>query len=303
MSNRKFTVRGDGVDLAVFEDGDPVGETVLLVHGYPDTHTVWDELVERLKDRFHVVTYDVRGAGGSSRPSGRGHYTFEKLMADMAAVLDTVAAPGKKVHLVAHDWGSIQSWEAVCTMPERFASFTSFSGPCLDHVAHWTRSKLRRPSPHNLRLAAQQGVRSWYIYAFQIPVLPELLWRIGAKRFTRILKVVEGVPATGTYPAKTLARDGAAGVGLYRANMLERLRHPGDRRTGVPVQVIVPTKDLFVSPHLVGGLQKWAPDLKLRPIHAGHWVQRTHPDVIARWVALHITDVQGGTGTTVRSSR
>ncbi len=248
------TVRGDGVDLAVFEDGDPAGETVLLVHGYPDTHTVWDELVERLKDRFHVVTYDVRGAGGSSRPSGRGHYTFEKLMADMAAVLDTVAAPGKKVHLVAHDWGSIQSWEAVCTMPERFASFTSLSGPCLDHVAHWTRSKLRRPSPHNLRLAAQQGVRSWYIYAFQIPVLPELLWKIGAKRFTRILKVVEGVPATGTYPAKTLARDGAAGVGLYRANMLERLRHPGDRRTGVPVQVIVPTKDLFVSPHLVGGL-------------------------------------------------
>ncbi|HXA59138.1 MAG TPA: short chain dehydrogenase, partial [Streptosporangiaceae bacterium] len=81
------------------------------------------------------------------------------------------------------------------------------------------------------------------------------------------------MPATGTYPAKTLARDGAAGVGLYRANMLARLRHPRDRRTGVPVQVIVPTKDLFVSPHLVGGLQKWVPDLRLRPIHAGHWVQ------------------------------
>ena len=287
-------VRGDGVDLAVYEQGDRSRPTVLLVHGYPDTHAVWDEVAARLAERFHVVRYDVRGAGASSRPFGRRRYTFEYLMADMEAVLDATA-PERKVHLVGHDWGSIQSWEAVCTTPDRFASFTSISGPCLDHVAHWTRRNLARPTPANLRRAAGQAVRSWYIYFFQTPGLPELLWRAGmAKPFAKALELGEGVPPRPGHPARTMARDAAAGVGLYRANMLQRLRRPRERRTDVPTQVIVPTRDLFVSPHLVGGLAGRVPNLSLRTLKAGHWVPRSHPDVVARWVTEHITGVQGG---------
>lgn len=291
---RKSRVKGDGVDLAVYEQGEPGRPAVLLMHGYPDTHAVWDEVAERLAARFHVVRYDVRGAGASSRPFGRRHYTFERLMADMRAVLDATS-PGRPVHLVGHDWGSIQSWEAVCTMADRFASFTSMSGPCLDHVAHWTRGRLARPTPRNLKHAADQVLRSWYIYFFQTPVVPALLWRAGLSApFTKALELGEGVRPRQGHPARTLPRDGAAGVGLYRANMIERLRRPRERRTAVPTQVIVPTRDLFVSPHLVGGLQRWVPDLSLRPLTAGHWAPRSHPDVIARWVSEHIGKVDGG---------
>ncbi|MFD0690439.1 SDR family oxidoreductase [Actinomadura fibrosa] len=294
-------VRGDGVDLAVYEQGDRSRPTVLLVHGYPDTHAVWDEVADRLAVRYHVVRYDVRGAGASSRPFGRRRYTFDYLMADMRAVLDATA-PERKVHLVGHDWGSIQSWEAVCTMPDRFASFTSISGPCLDHVAHWTRARLARPTPRNLRLAAGQALRSWYIYFFQTPVLPELLWRAGMTRpFSRALELGEGVRMRDGHPARTMPRDGASGVGLYRANMAQRLRKPRDRRTDVPTQVVVPTRDLFVSPHLVGGLADRVPHLSLRPIAAGHWVPRSHPDVVARWITEHITGVQGGPLTAAES--
>ncbi|TDC66142.1 SDR family oxidoreductase [Actinomadura sp. GC306] len=287
-------VRGDGVDLAVYEQGDRSRPTVLLVHGYPDTHAVWDEVAERLAGRFHVVRYDVRGAGASSRPAGRRRYAFPYLMADMQAVLDATA-PERKVHLVGHDWGSIQSWEAVCTMPDRFASFTSISGPCLDHVGHWMRRNLTRPSPRNLRRAAGQAVRSWYIYAFQTPLVPELMWRAGFSRvFTRALAAGEGVPPRPGHPAKSLPRDGASGTGLYRANMARRLRGPLDRRTDVPTQVIVPTRDLFVSPHLVGGLAGRVPNLSVRPVEAGHWVPRSHPGAVARWIGEHIAGVQGG---------
>lgn len=293
MTGKARRVRGDGVDLAVYEHGDPSRPTVLLVHGYPDTHAVWDEVVARLEDRYHVVTYDVRGAGASTRPFGRRNYAFEHLMADMAAVLDAVV-PGRKAHLVGHDWGSIQSWEAVCTMGERFASFTSLSGPCLDHVARWVRSKVLRPTPRNLRQALRQAVSSWYIYFFQMPLLPEALWLAGlAKPVGKALELGEGVLPRAGHPARTAARDGAAGVGLYRANMLSRLLNPQDRSTEVPTQVIVPTKDPFVSPGLVGGLQRRCPDLRIRTISAGHWVQRSHPDVIARWIGDHITDVEG----------
>ncbi|MEO3824551.1 SDR family oxidoreductase [Actinomadura sp. B10D3] len=287
-------VRGDGVDLAVYEQGDRSRPTVLLVHGYPDTHAVWDEVAGRLAERFHVVRYDVRGAGASSRPFGRRRYTFSYLMADMQAVLDATA-PERKVHLVGHDWGSIQAWEAACTMPDRFASFTSISGPCLDHVAHWTRRNLARPTPSNLRRAMGQAARSWYIYFFRTPLLPELLWMAGlSKPFAKALELGEGVAPRDGHPARTMARDAAAGVGLYRANVLQRLRRPRDRRTDVPTQVIVPTKDLFVSPHLVGRLSERVPNLSLRPIAAGHWVPRSHPDVVARWITEHITGVQGG---------
>ncbi|MEO5877508.1 MAG: SDR family oxidoreductase [Streptosporangiaceae bacterium] len=288
------TVRGAGVDLAVFERGDRADPTVLLMHGYPDTHAVWDEVAGLLADRFHVVTYDVRGAGASDRPRGSENYTFELLMADMRAVLDAVS-PDAPVHLVGHDWGSIQSWEAACTMPERFTSFTSMSGPCLDHVGAWMRRNAQSFSPRAYRDSLGQFARSWYILAFQTPVLPELAWRGPAgQRFGAILKRWEGVQPRAGHPAGTLALDGRDGVGLYRANMMRRLARPQIRRTNVPTQVIVPTRDKFVSPHTVAGLQEWVPDLKLRPVPVGHWVPRTHPELVARAVVEHITETTGG---------
>lgn len=142
------TVHSAGVDLAVFEQGDPAAPTVLLVHGYPDTHRVWDDVAEDLAADHHVVRYDVRGAGESSVPAGRAEYRLELLAADLFAVADAVS-PDRPVHVVAHDWGSLQSWEAV-TEPgaeRRLASYTTMSGPCLDHMGHWIRYRLRRPTP------------------------------------------------------------------------------------------------------------------------------------------------------------
>lgn len=277
-------VRGDGVDLAVFERGE--GPTVLLVHGFPDTHAVWDLVADRLALRFHVVCYDVRGAGASSRPAEREAYRFEHLVADMRAVIDAVA-PSGPVHLAGHDWGSIQAWEAVSAMPERFASYTSISGPCLDHAAHWMRAGLRRPS--GVGAVARQLLHSWYIGAFQAPVLPELFWRhVLARRWGVLLERTEGVPA-GHHPAPTLAEDAAAGVNLYRANMLARRRTPGERRTTVPTQVVVATGDAFVTPALAAeAARPFAEHLQVRPVHAPHWVPLTQPGEIARLIGEHI---------------
>ena len=63
-------VQGDGVELAVFESGPEGAPTVVLVHGFPDTQAVWDGVAEILAERFHVVAYDVRGAGDSPGSSG-----------------------------------------------------------------------------------------------------------------------------------------------------------------------------------------------------------------------------------------
>src|ERR1700690_1944378 len=113
------------VKLAVPRRGDPARPAVILVHGYPDTQAVWDEVAELLEDRFHVVTYDVRGAGASTAPGGTEGYAFARLIGDLETVIREVS-PDRPVHLVGHDWGSLQCWEAVSRprLGGRVARFT-----------------------------------------------------------------------------------------------------------------------------------------------------------------------------------
>ena len=287
-------VEGNGVTLLVRETGDDAAPTIVLVHGFPDTQRVWDEVVERLATRYHVVTYDVRGAGGSTAPRGPEGYAYAKLVADLGVVIEAVS-PARPVHLVAHDWGSIQCWEAVTTTPleGRIASYTSISGPSLDHAGQWIRSCLRRGRIGEI---AKQGLRSSYISIFRTPVLAPLLWRLGARRFPKALERMDGVSARPGHPAATFAGDAARGVRLYRTNM-RRVRDPRKARTEIPVQLIVPVKDPFISPAMYDGIDRWAPRLWRRDVVAHHWVQRSHPDVVAAWIGEFVDHVEGGPET------
>ena len=271
---RRSTVTGpSGVPLAVYAAGDPDAPTVLLVHGYPDTHAVWDDVAEVLAADHHVVRYDVRGAGESGRPGRREDYRLEHLADDLFAVADAVS-PGRPVHVVAHDWGSVQSWEAV-TRPgaaDRLASFTTLSGPCLDHVGHWNRRRMTHPTPRHLVQLVNQLTHSWYIAAFHVPLLAPAVWRHGlARRWGRLLERIEGVRPRPGHPQPTLAEDAVRGILLYRANMLPSLRGPRQRTARVPVQLVVLTRDNYVRPALNGDLERWAPVLRRRTLDAGHW--------------------------------
>ncbi|WP_371478324.1 SDR family oxidoreductase [Kitasatospora sp. NBC_00315] len=274
MTTRRRTVHSaDGLPLAVFEQGDPAGSTVLLVHGYPDTHVVWDDIAADLARDHHVVRYDVRGAGASGVPADRDGYRLEHLAADLFAVADAVS-PDRPVHLVAHDWGSLQSWEAV-TSPgagQRLASYTTLSGPCLDHLGFWLRRRMRRPTPRHLRQLLAQGLHSWYITAFHLPLLAPATWRFGlARAWPRVLRDLEGVAPRPGHPQPTLRQDAVRGIELYRANMRPTLRNPRERPTEVPVQLVTLTRDRYVGVALSEGLERWVPHLTRRSLDATHW--------------------------------
>ncbi|MET7938816.1 SDR family oxidoreductase [Streptomyces sp. NPDC005302] len=293
---RERWVRTGGVELCVAELGDDRQPTVVLVHGYPDSKEVWSEVAVRLADRFHVVLYDVRGHGRSTAPQPlRGGFTLEKLTDDFLAVVDAVS-PDEPVHLVGHDWGSVQSWEfvTVARTQGRIASFTSMSGPSLDHFGHWIKQRMRRPTPRGAGQLLGQGAKSWYVYMLHTPVLPELAWRgpLG-KRWPRILERVEKVPA-GDYPTASLPTDAAHGAWLYRDNVRPRLRRPrDDAYAHAPVQLITPLGDAFLSERLYDGLEEWAPQLVRRTIPAKHWVPRTRPDQLAAWITEFVTANEG----------
>ncbi|WP_225099922.1 SDR family oxidoreductase [Streptomyces sp. CoH27] len=294
---RERRIATGGVELCVAELGDPQAPTVVLVHGYPDSKEVWSEVAVRLAGRFHVVLYDVRGHGRSTAPKPlRGGFTLAKLTDDFLAVLDAVS-PDRPVHLVGHDWGSVQSWEFVTVgrTEGRIASFTSISGPSLDHFGHWINARVKRPTPRRVGQLLGQGAKSWYVYLLHTPALPELAWRgpLG-KRWPGILERVEKVPG-GDYPTASLPSDAAHGAWLYRDNVRARLTRPrADAYAHAPVQLITPQGDAFLSERLYDDLERWVPQLTRRTLPARHWVPRTRPDQVASWIEEFIMSVDGG---------
>jgi pimeloyl-ACP methyl ester carboxylesterase len=198
------------------------------------------------------------------------------------AVLDAVA-PARPVHLLGHDWGSVQAWAALSDprLAGRIASFTSVSGPSLEHARVWLRGITRRPGPRLRQLA-----HSYYIVMFQLPRLPEFAVRRG---------LVDR--AVGKRPHA----DQLNGLNLYRANMISSMKGgtngTSPRRIDLPVQVLAPADDPFVTPALATEAPApFVADLQTRVISGEHWIVKRNPDLVAGYVR----DFVSASGATTR---
>ncbi|TWP53404.1 SDR family NAD(P)-dependent oxidoreductase [Lentzea tibetensis] len=255
---RERSVDVGDLRLHVREEGDPANPTVLLVHGYPDNSSIWDGVAPRLAKRFHVVRFDVRGHGRSGTPRS---YHLDDLAKDIAEVAKATSTT--KVHLVGHDWGSIQSWHATTEYPDAFASFTTISGPALAHVEHWMKRHPVRAIPNALH--------SWYIGLFLIPKVAEIGMWFARKRL------------------HAEWRDAKNGLELYRANIF---KGQGPKQTSVPTLQIHLTKDPYVTEHHLDAARPFAENLTRRKLVSGHWAPRTHPEQVARYIADFVDQKQ-----------
>jgi NAD(P)-dependent dehydrogenase (short-subunit alcohol dehydrogenase family)/pimeloyl-ACP methyl ester carboxylesterase len=290
----------DGVTLAVHHYGeiDQRRPTILAVHGYPDNHHVWDGVAAELADRYNVVAYDVRGAGESSAPADRSGYRFPQLVSDIGAVIVSLGVD--EVHLLGHDWGSIQCWAAITddSVSGKVASFTSISGPHLNYAGKFLRSPR---TPRAVADVFRQILASSYIWFFLCPGAPEIAIRTRAQ--VKVFEAVERIGRSSTRSRRHAAyrsiRDYLNGLNLYRANMPAPMLAPPKElpQTTVPVQVLVARKDYFVSPPLQRFTGSIPAGSRVVPIEGGHWVVISRPDVIARltseWVDRVIEGVSG----------
>ncbi len=213
---RSRWVRGDGVRLHVVTAGDPAGPPVVLLHGFPDFWYGWRRQIGPLAAAgFRVIVPDQRGYNLSDKPPRVADYAISRLASDVAAVLDDLGLA--RAAVVGHDWGGGVAWLLAARAPERVSRLAVIN------------------CPHPLAMqAALEGswaqlARSWYMFAAQIPGLPELVAKLTDYRF--LTRSMQTTTRPGTFTPKDLiryrrawAKRGAMTgmVNWYRAAM----RHP-----------------------------------------------------------------------------
>ncbi len=191
-----------GLVFDVRDEGPADGRPVVLLHGFPQDNTCWDAVVPALhKAGLRTLAPNQRGYAAQAGPRKRSAYRMHDLVDDVLALLN--AAGLDRVHLAGHDWGGAVAWMAATAHRERFATLTVLSTP---HPQAFTWAMTH----------TDQVLRSWYMTAFQVPVLPE---RLLAPRMGQFLRR-SGLPEAyaDRYAARFADPASLTGpIGWYRA--------------------------------------------------------------------------------------
>jgi pimeloyl-ACP methyl ester carboxylesterase len=281
------TARGD---FDVIMDGPEDGPVVMLLHGFPELNISWRHQIPELAAAgYRAVAPTQRGYAGSVRD---GSYAAADLAADVVAMLDAVGTP--QAIVVGHDWGGAVAWTVAQLFPQRVRALVAMNCPPPRVLGeHLMRS------PRQLR-------KSWYIFFFQLPVLPERFVRRSMPGMLR-----GGSHVREVWDRATLAPYGEAfatdadvrgPIGWYRAAVRGALRGiVGGHRTHhpitAPVLVIWGVHDAFLGMEMVGpeslrGTLAFPNEATVVPIEsAGHFVQNEAPEqvnaVLLGWLAEH----------------
>lgn len=155
----------------VSDTGPPDGRPVILLHGFPEDRHCWDAIGESLAaEGYRVLAPDQRGYSPAARPSGRRAYAMPELNADVIALAD--AAGIDRFDVVGHDWGGAVAWDLGARHPSRVITLTVLSTP---HPRAFLASML----------SSSQILHSWYMLFFQIPGVPEAMFRFGGGNQSR----------------------------------------------------------------------------------------------------------------------
>ena len=262
-----------GLTFRVKEAGPPDGDTVVLLHGFPQDLGTYDEVIPQLTaGGFRVLAPLQRGYSPGARPAGRAAYAMPELVADILALMD--AAEAQRAHVVGHDWGGSVAWHLAGRHADRVRSLTVLSTP---HPAAFAKAALR----------SAQGVRASYIAVFQLPWFPErLALARGGKLLRRTLLGAGLPPEVAHRYAERMLEPGALhgalawyrGLPMSRGYAVGRIRVPTGFLWGRNDPVFTAaacelTANYVTSPYVERALPG-----------VGHWIPETRPDDVASMV-------------------
>ncbi|RDI69602.1 alpha/beta fold hydrolase [Halopelagius longus] len=271
----------NGVRLHVVVAGDPDAPLVVLLHGHPDFWYGWrDQILPLVEAGFRVVVPDQRGCNLSDAPDGVDAYRQSELSAD---VCELIRSEGREpAHVVGHDFGGFVGWNVALRRP----SVVDRLG--ILNVPHPTAYRdVVRSSP-------RQIARSWYVWFYQVPKLPE--WILGRNDADAMVTALEKTSNPGTFDEETIRRYRAAWRHTGVAPRINWYR--GFRRSEGPPRdtVVQPTlicwgqDDIALLPSLAVKSLGYCENSQLRMFSdASHWVQHDEREEVTEALLSHLS--------------
>jgi epoxide hydrolase 4 len=276
ISSETLYFRNGEVRLHAVAAGPPDGPVVVLLHGFPEFWCGWHQQIELLAAAgFRVIVPDQRGYNLSSKPKGTRAYAVPHLVSDVLAIADQLGRD--KIYLAGHDWGAAVAWSVALLHPQRLAKLV------IVNVPH--PSVMRRFLGRNLG----QLLRSWYMFFFQLPWLPEAVFRLN--HFAIGASALRRSSRPGTFSEDDLARyreawaqPGAltAIIHWYRAAFRHRPRFV-DKTVRVPVRILWGERDAFLRKEMAEESLKYCSNAELFTFaDSTHWLQHEQAERVSQ---------------------
>jgi pimeloyl-ACP methyl ester carboxylesterase len=251
------------------------GEPVLLLHGFPDFWFMWRHQIPLLAQAgYRAIAVDMRGYNRSDAPDEIAAYDASHLAKDIIRVMDTLGI--SKAAIVGHDWGGVVAWHIAMNHPERITKLIVINAP---HPKAYRRALMR----------SSQLLRSWYVLAFQIPRLPEMMLSASGMKWLRRIWRHAGARSGSVTDAdmekytKSFSRKGKvrAALNYYRAAMRTMFTGSSQRFIEIPTLIIWGEKDKFLVSSLPAATRRWVPNLTIEKLaQYGHWPQLEAPEEV-----------------------
>ena len=275
-----------GLTLQVAQAGQGSGKPlVVMLHGFPECWYSWRHQLRALEPHFECVAPDLRGYGESDAPVGVENYSLDKLIGDVADLIE--ACGHQRAIVMAHDWGGAIAWAIALQRPELVERLIVLNCPHL--------KKFR----DSLRSNPRQILKSWYILFFQIPRLPEMILR--ARNFAVLKRMLhDSAVQKSAFNDEDLAHYRAAfrnpysitaAINYYRALFRENFRNRQnpewmDRKIAAATMVIWGEQDVALRKELTFGMkERFSGAFEIHYVSdSGHWVQQEKPEVVNQLV-------------------
>jgi epoxide hydrolase 4 len=281
------------VRLHVAQAGPPDGAPILLLHGFPEFWYGWRHQIVPLADAgYHVIVPDQRGYNLSGKPAGIANYAISHLVSDVVGLMDALQL--EQVFLAGHDWGAAVAWETAIRYPERVQKLAILNVPHPDVMQRFLRSSLK------------QLFKSWYIFFFQLPWLPEAM--LGSRRCANLVRLLRRSGKAGSFDSSDIpayldawSQPGALTgmINWYRAALRGGLidGRPGKkvegRRVKPPTLILWGEQDVALSVEMVQPSLAMCEQGRVQLFDsATHWVQHDQAGAVTHSLREFFRDTQ-----------
>jgi haloacetate dehalogenase len=297
---RPQRIRSNGVTIHCATAG--TGPAILMLHGYPQTHSMWHRVAPELAREHTVVCADLRGYGDSSKPKGlpdHSNYSKRAMAEDMVGVMRALGH--ERFHLVGHDRGGRVAHRLARDHGERVRTLTVLDiSPTLKMYESTT-------------MAFARAYYHWFLFIQPRPVPERMVAAVGLAGMFGRQGVVLGSPsdlfaprALKEYKRCFDARTIHASCEDYRASAgidLEHDRADAGNKLAMPVLAIWGTRGV------VGKLFECGHDWREVALHvsglaldSGHFIAEERPREVANAI-LALLAVQSGDQHVIAEAR